>query len=108
MTTLPRVITDKIRHWILSAEIIHGLVSEPTSRIIVSPVRLAHNPRQPNTDHMAISDNFRSPKNPGIRYPWISLSEFCQIGPIKWIGFPYFQAGSVSLTLDIPSECCDS
>src|ERR1700735_3149229 len=65
MTTLSLVIMVKTKHWSLSKGIIHGRVSEHSSRTIVSLARLALDPKLPNTDHMVTSNNFQSLKNSG-------------------------------------------
>src|ERR1700679_3673968 len=73
MTTQSQAIMVKTRLWIFSEGIIPGLVSERTSRTIVNLAQLVLGPKLHDTDHMVTSDNSLSPKNHGIRSPWISL-----------------------------------
>ena len=60
-------IMAKTRHWILSKGIICGQVSDHSSKIIASLVRIVPDPKHPDTDHMETSDNFQFQKNHGIR-----------------------------------------
>jgi len=62
MTTPLQVITVRTRQWILSAGIIHGLVSIRTLKTIANLVPLVLDPKHLDTDHMVISDNFQFPK----------------------------------------------
>ena len=74
--TLSQDITAKTRHWTLSKGIICGWVSDHSSKIIASLVRIAPDPKHPDTDHMETSDNFQFQKNHGIQYQWTSLNNY--------------------------------
>jgi len=76
MTTQSLVTSVRTKRWILSEEIIHGLVSARLSRTTANPVRLAQGPKHLDTDHMAISDNFQSRRNPGTRSQWTSSNNY--------------------------------
>src|SRR5882724_2840235 len=76
MTTQSLVTSVRTKCWILSEEIIHGLVSAHSLRTTANLVRLAQGPKHLDTDHMAISDNSQSRRNPGTRSPWTSLNNY--------------------------------
>ena len=69
-------IMAKTRHWTLSEGIIHGRVSDHSSKIIASLVQIVPDPKHPDTDHMETFDNFPSQKNHGIQFQWISLNNY--------------------------------
>src|SRR5258707_56565 len=74
MTTQSLVTSVRTKCWILSEEIIHGLVSARLSRTTANLVRLVQGPKHLDTDHMAISNNSQSWRNPGTRSPLTSLN----------------------------------
>src|SRR5258705_11754876 len=76
MTTQSLVTSVRTKCWILSEEIIHGLVSAHSSRTTANPVRLVQGPKHPDTNHMAISDNSQSWRNPGTQSPWTSSNNY--------------------------------
>src|SRR6202040_3850930 len=61
--------TVKARLWGSSEEIIPGLVSEHSSRIIASLVPPAQDPRHRDTNLMVIFGNYPSPRNLGTQFP---------------------------------------
>src|ERR1700720_1225769 len=62
----------KARLWSQLEEIIPGLVSEHSSRIIASLVLPAQNPRPRDTNLMVIFGNYPSPRNLGTQFPLTS------------------------------------